>query len=255
MPRSGRGGPGWLPLCPAHGAAGLLCDNNDSSPLIKITALASGRIPGAPGALGRARIHEIIPTTCARFTDEHTEAWRLEATRLGHTKGLADSQPRAPSRARNWARAGGHLTCPPPGRRPHWDPAPRACALTEAGRWPRGPQSPGRRPEGCEAAQAEVGDAEAHDGRLVQLARDGSRQREQLGQLEELQVLLSAPRARRVPGLLLALRLQAGRTARRGRQRGRAGVHGLGKPRPRGLGAGRDVGSGFNTGGGGRTCV
>lgn len=83
---------------------------------------------------------------------------------------------------------------------------PGACALTEAGGGPGGSQPPGRCPERGEAAQAEVGDAEPYDGRLVQLARDGSGQREQLGQLEELQVLFSAPRARRVPGLLLALR-------------------------------------------------
>lgn len=120
--------------------------------------------------------------------------------------------------------AGGHSRCLPSaaagGRQDPRPPPPlRACALTKAGRRSRGPQSPGWRPERGEAAQAEVGDAQPHDGCLVQLARDGSRQREQLGQPKELQVLLSAPRARRVPRLFLALRLKAGRTARRGRQR------------------------------------
>lgn len=170
-----------------------------------------------------ARTHEIIPASRARFADEKTEAWRVKASREGRTNGPADSQPRAPSLSArglgDGRRAPRSPALRPPGGAQGPSP-PRACALTQAGRWPRGPQSPGRRPEGGEAAQAEVGDAEAHDGRLVQLARDGSGQREQLGQLEELQVLLSAPRARRVPGLLLALRLQAGRAARRGRQPG-----------------------------------
>lgn len=131
-------------------------------------------------------------------------------------------------------------------------PAPRACALTEAGRGPGGPQPPGRRPQCGEAAQAEVGDAEPHDGRLVQLARDGSWQREQLGQLKELQVLLSAARARRVTGLLFALRLQAGRAARRKRQRSSGaqgcGARGMGEtPLPGASGMEWDLGSGFNT--------
>lgn len=85
--------------------------------------------------------------------------------------------------------------------------------LTEASRRPDGSQAPGRRPQRSKPTQAEVGDAKAHDGRLVQLAGDGTGQREQLGQLEELEIFLPAPPARCVAGLLFALRLQAGRAA------------------------------------------
>ena len=55
-----------------------------------------------------------------------------------------------------------------------------------------------------EVAQFEVADGQPDDGSLVQLAGDGGRQRQQLGQLVELVVLLAAPRPRRVARLLLA---------------------------------------------------
>lgn len=45
----------------------------------------------------------------------------------------------------------------------------------------------------------QVADGEPDDGGLVQLAGDGARQRQHLGQLIELKVLLSPPRSRRVP--------------------------------------------------------
>ena len=40
------GRPRLGPLCPAHGAAGILCENHESFPLIKIIALSSGMTPG-----------------------------------------------------------------------------------------------------------------------------------------------------------------------------------------------------------------
>lgn len=49
----------------------------------------------------------------------------------------------------------------------------------------------------------QVGRGEADDGRLVQLAGDRRRQGQQLGQLEELGVLLLATRARRILRLFL----------------------------------------------------
>lgn len=55
-----------------------------------------------------------------------------------------------------------------------------------------------------EVAQLEVADREADDGRLVELAGDGGRQRQQLGQLVELVVLFAAARSRRVARFLLA---------------------------------------------------
>lgn len=45
----------------------------------------------------------------------------------------------------------------------------------------------------------QVADGEADDGGLVQLAGDGARQRQHLGQLVKLKVLLPPPRPRRVP--------------------------------------------------------
>ena len=55
-----------------------------------------------------------------------------------------------------------------------------------------------------EVAQFEVADGEADDRRLVELAGDGRRQRQQFRQLVELVVLLAAPRTSRVARLLLA---------------------------------------------------
>ena len=50
--------------------------------------------------------------------------------------------------------------------------------------------------------QLQIGNGEPDDGGLVQLRRDGGRQRQHLGQFVELVVLLAAPRARRVARLL-----------------------------------------------------
>lgn len=73
-----------------------------------------------------------------------------------------------------------------------------------------GPQHPGGLAVAGEVAHLEVADGEAHDGGLVQLAGDGAGQGQHLGQLVELEVLLPAPRPRRVARLLLPQRLQAG---------------------------------------------
>lgn len=64
-----------------------------------------------------------------------------------------------------------------------------------------------------EVPHLQVADGEPDDGGLVQLAGDGARQRQHLGQLVKLKVLLSPPRSRRVPRLLLPQSLQPGRTA------------------------------------------
>lgn len=50
-----------------------------------------------------------------------------------------------------------------------------------------------------EIPKFEVRDGEPDDGGLVQLRGDGARQRQHLGQLVELGVLLVPPRPRRVP--------------------------------------------------------
>ena len=62
---------------------------------------------------------------------------------------------------------------------------------------------PGWVPLGAELADLEEADGEPDDGGLVQLGRDGARQRQHLGQLVEFVVLLASPGPRRVPGLLL----------------------------------------------------
>lgn len=59
-----------------------------------------------------------------------------------------------------------------------------------------------------EVPHLQVADGEADDGGFVQLAGDGSRERQHLGQLVELKVLLPPPRASSVPGLLLPQSLQ-----------------------------------------------
>ncbi|GBO12231.1 hypothetical protein AVEN_44912-1, partial [Araneus ventricosus] len=51
----------------------------------------------------------------------------------------------------------------------------------------------------------EVGGGESDDGGLVQLAGDGGGEGQQLGQLQKFSVLLLAPRAGSVLGLLLHL--------------------------------------------------
>lgn len=48
------------PLCPAHGAAGRFCDDNDSFPLIRITC-ASGMIPGVARPLIRPEVMQLSP--------------------------------------------------------------------------------------------------------------------------------------------------------------------------------------------------
>lgn len=52
-------------------------------------------------------------------------------------------------------------------------------------------------------AHLEVGRGEPDDGRLVQLRGDGGGQRQQLGQLQELGILLLSPTARRILALFL----------------------------------------------------
>ena len=64
---------------------------------------------------------------------------------------------------------------------------------------------PGRIAVAGEILEAQEGYGEPDDGRLVQLRRDGRRQRKHLGQFVEFVVLLAAPRARRVLALLLHL--------------------------------------------------
>ncbi len=78
----------------------------------------------------------------------------------------------------------------------------RVDAVVVAGRRGKVP-GPRRVPVDGELAKLEVGDGEADDGSLVQLRRDGTGQRQHLGQLVELPVLLPAPVPRRVPALLL----------------------------------------------------
>lgn len=56
----------------------------------------------------------------------------------------------------------------------------------------------------------QVADGEPDDRGLVQLAGDGPRQRQHLGQLEELKVLLPPTRARRIARLLFAQVLETG---------------------------------------------
>lgn len=69
-------------------------------------------------------------------------------------------------------------------------------------------QVPRRVPLVGKVPHLQVADGEADDGGLVQLTGDGARQRQHLGQLVELKVLLPPPRPRRVPRLLFAQSLQ-----------------------------------------------
>lgn len=62
----------------------------------------------------------------------------------------------------------------------------------------------------------EVTDGETDDGGLVQLASDGSGQREHLGQLVKLKVLLSPSGASRIAGLFFTQGLQATEGKKRG---------------------------------------
>lgn len=55
-----------------------------------------------------------------------------------------------------------------------------------------------------EVPQFQVANGQSYDGRLVQLACDGRRQRQHFGQFIELVVFLASPRPRRIPWLLLA---------------------------------------------------
>jgi len=55
-----------------------------------------------------------------------------------------------------------------------------------------------------EVPQLQVADGQSYDGGLVQLAGDGCRQWEHLGQLVEFVVLLPTTRSRRIPRLFLA---------------------------------------------------
>lgn len=65
----------------------------------------------------------------------------------------------------------------------------------------------------------QVADGEPDDRGLVQLAGDGPRQRQHLGQLEELKVLLPPTRARCIARLLFAQVLETGGVRGEGRAR------------------------------------
>lgn len=67
------------------------------------------------------------------------------------------------------------------------------------GRWSLDAQVPRRVSLVGEVPHLQVADGEPDDGGLVQLAGDGTRQRQHLGQLIEFKILLSPPRSRRVP--------------------------------------------------------
>lgn len=56
----------------------------------------------------------------------------------------------------------------------------------------------------AEVPQFQVANCQSYDGRLVQLACDGRRQRQHFGQFIELVILLAPPRPGRIPGLFLA---------------------------------------------------
>lgn len=68
----------------------------------------------------------------------------------------------------------------------------------------------------AEVAQLQVADGQPNDGRLVQLAGDGSGQRQHFGQLVELVVLFAASRARCIARLLLAQLENAARSEKWG---------------------------------------
>lgn len=55
-----------------------------------------------------------------------------------------------------------------------------------------------------EGAHVQVADGQPDDGGLVQLAGDGAGQRQHLGQLEELKILLPSPGAGRIARLFFA---------------------------------------------------
>lgn len=63
--------------------------------------------------------------------------------------------------------------------------------------------APGRITLAGKVSHVQVTDRQSNDGGLVQLAGDGSRQREHLGQLEKLKVLFPASRTRCISRLLL----------------------------------------------------
>lgn len=54
-------------------------------------------------------------------------------------------------------------------------------------------RAPGRVSLAGKSAHVQVADGQPDDGGLVQLAGDGPRQRQHLGQLEELEILLPSP--------------------------------------------------------------
>ena len=70
--------------------------------------------------------------------------------------------------------------------------------------------APGRVSLAGEGAHVQVADGEADDRGLVQLAGDGPGEREHLGQLKELKVLLAATGASGITRLLLPQVLQTG---------------------------------------------
>lgn len=90
-------------------------------------------------------------------------------------------------------------------------------------------RAPGRVTLAGKGAHVQVADGQPDDGRLVQLAGNGPRQRQHLGQLKKLEILLSPPGASRIARLFFTQVLE---TVGRGggvyygwrRQGGRNGV-------------------------------
>lgn len=71
--------------------------------------------------------------------------------------------------------------------------------------------APGRVSLAGKGAHVQVADGQPDDGGLVQLAGDCPGQRQHLGQLEELEVLLPPPRSSRIARLLFAQVLETER--------------------------------------------